>query len=147
MFNPSIFNFYFLVTLSEKEKKALSKNGFFNPWHLNKEIILKSISSGNFSAQKIKEKDKISIQINLDNNSDNIYSKYIPQKITNAIQTDKGITFESAVTFSNDKYTANPENEFMQDNYSIGVIIVNKKSRPRLVRTELARYTKTNETK
>ena len=135
------------ASIEEKEKKVLSKNGFFNPWHLNKEIILNAISSGNFSAHQIKEKDKTSIQITLENKSDNIYSKYIPQKITNTIQTDKGISFEAVVTFSKDKYTSNPENEFMQDNYSIGVIIVNKNSRPRLARTELARYTKTDETK
>ena len=135
------------ANIEEKEKKALSKNENFNPWHLNKEIILKAISSGNFSSHQIKEKDKINIQINLDNQNQNIYSKYVPINVTKINQTDKDVSFEATVTFSKDKYTTNPENQFLQNNYLIEVIIVNKKSKPRLAITELARYTKTDETK
>lgn len=141
----SRFNWNKLQTnIEEKEKKAQAKSEDFNPWHLNQENILKTISSGKFSVHQIKEKDKSFVQISLENKDVNIYSNYIPVNIHTKQENGK-YYFDTAITLANDKYSINPENLFLQDDYSIGVIITNKKHKTRLVRTELQRYTKKDE--
>lgn len=108
----SLFNWRKLTDLINEKN--------INPWQLDKELIIKNISSGNFASRFVKAKKISSKQImlpvnknNLMENSQYLYPRYIPMQPLPVEQKDEVFFATVELTTSTNPYILNEENFFL----------------------------------